>query len=87
MRAAKYKAYIEEISEGYQEARDEEFHEQFCAFMSENDNYEFIWTEDEVQTFVDAFNFPNEFDWACAELESRFDAEADARYEQMKDDR
>ena len=84
MRTRDYKAELDEIANGYQEARDEEFNAQFrdMFFMATD-----ILTEDDIQGFLDSFTFPDEEDWAADEFESRRDSYYDAKMEEEKDRR
>ena len=85
MRTRQYKANLEELEDGYQEARDTEFHEQFCKFILENDNFEFIWTEDELQGFLDTFEFESVSDWCASEYQSRLEDYEDQKYQEYKE--
>ena len=90
-----YKADIEELGEGYQEARDEEFNQQFRDFISDYIQVGTIHTEansllptiakDDVQGFIDSFAFTDVADWCASEYESRRDSYEDAKYEEMKE--
>jgi len=84
MRTRNYKADIEKISEGYEDAKDKEFNTQFRDFVG--DETIFI-TEDDIQGFLDSFTFPEEFEWAASEYESQRDAYEDAKFEEMRDER
>ena len=77
-----YKADLEELADGYQEARDYEFNQQFKDTFFKDD-----LTEEGVQGFLDSFDFPSESDWAVDEYESRRDSFYDAKYEEMRDER
>ena len=90
MRTRDYKADIEKISEGYQEARDEEFNDQFRDFLCDEEyvmKSNTIITEDDVQGFLESFTFPEEFEWSASEYESQIDAYEDAKFESFKDER
>ena len=81
-----YKADLEEIADGYQEARDEAFNNEFVKFFAEL-IIEGNITEDDIQGFMDSFDFPSESDWCADEYESRRDSFYDAKYEEMRDER
>ena len=85
MRTRDYKAALEEIANGYQEARDEEFNQQLIDFLPMDKKI--IVTEDDLQGFLDSFTFPDEADWCADEYEEKQGAYADAKYEEMRDDR
>ena len=88
-----YKADLEELADGYQEARDVEFSIQLKDFLEDfiTHDYGNAWnigiTEDDVRGFIDSFDFPSESDWCADEYESRRDSFEDAKYEQMRDER
>jgi len=73
-----YKADIEELADSYQDARDEAFDEQFRDFLKTIEEPENI-TEDDVQGFIDTFEFAEEWDWCASEYESRRDSFEDAK--------
>jgi len=79
-----YKADLEELADGYWEARDEEFDQQFRDFLLTIKEPENI-TEDDIQGFIDSFDFPSEDQWAIDEYESRRDSFYDAKYEEYKE--
>ena len=87
MRTRNYKANLDEIAEGYQNARDCEFDTELTTFIRETKEEYGVVTEDDVQGFVDSFDFPDEYEWAAAEYESQRDSYYDAKYEEMKDER
>ena len=76
-----------ELAEGYQDAKDVEFHEQFCNLIVENDNFEHVWTEDCLTGFIESFTFPDEADWAADAVQAELDDIGDAKHEQAKDER
>ncbi len=91
MRTRKYKADLEEVAEGYQDARDYEFNQQFrdtLFIQGVNTNLEH-WevTEEDIQGFMDSFTFPDEDEWCDNELQSRMESFEDAKYEEMRDER
>ena len=79
-----------ELSEGYENARDEAFREEFAELLgiSETELIAEI-DEGEIQTFIDDFagRFPEEGDWAMGQAESEYEGYMDSKYEQMKDER
>ena len=91
MRSRNYKADLEELADEYQEARDEEFNDQFKDFIlpgGVNTNTEkMFYTEDDVQGFIDSFTFPDEEQWCTDEYESRRGSFEDAKYEEEKERR
>ena len=91
MRTNTYKANLERIAEGYEEARDIEFDIQFRDMFNEyfltEKGMKIVITEDDLQGFIDSFNFEEEFEWCASEYESQRDSYEDAKYEQMRDER
>ena len=95
MRTRDFKARAEELAEGYQDARDEEFYNQFMDMFCTTPEY-FCdnkiltiseLTEDDVQGFLDSFNFPYESDWAANAVQNELDDIGDQRYEEERDRR
>ena len=82
MRTRDIKARAEELANGYQEARDIEFNEQFRDMFSIESE---IITEDDLQGFLDNFTFPEEGDWAYDQVQSELDDIGDQRYQEWKD--
>ena len=82
MRTRNYKANLELIAEGYQVARDDEFYVQLMDFIKESDG---LVTEDDLQGFIDSFDFPDEDEWCATEFESQRDSFEDAKYEEYRD--
>jgi hypothetical protein len=81
------KARAEELLDGYEDARNEAFHDEFeDMFMSKTGGLLQL-TEDDVQGFLDSFTFPDEDEWAFDQVQSELDDIADAKYEQMRDER
>ena len=79
---------IELDEEGsYQDARDEEFMEQWKDFMTDRGYPQNNITEEDMQEFLDSFTFPDENEWICDKAESEAGDYADQAYEQMKDER
>ena len=73
-----------EESGSYQLARDEEFNEQFTEFIVGTPT-DTPLTEDDVQGFLDSFEFPDEFEWIADEVESEAGDYADQAYEEYKE--
>ena len=84
MRTRQYKADLEELADGYQEARDEAFNNEFVKFFAEL-IIEGNITEDDIQGFIDSFDFPDEEQWAINKYESRRDSFYDAKYQEYKE--
>ena len=85
MRTREYKAALDEIEEGYQNAKDDAFHAEFKSFYeSYAENAETIIEED-VQCFLDSFTFPDAAEWCRKEFEDRRDAFEDAKMEEARD--
>ena len=77
-----------ELSEGYEEARDEAFNEEFAdMFATKLGRIKDDVTYDDVQGFLDSFTFPEEGDWAMDQAQSEYEGYMDSKYEQMKDER
>jgi len=85
MRTNTYKANLELIAEGYEDAKSEEFYSSLMLFISKTRKETGAVTEDDIQGFIDSFDFPDEFEWCEDELESQRDAFEDAKYEEYKD--
>ena len=91
IRTRDMKARAEELADGYQDARDEEFRDQFIdMFMTTNNEGEVLmkeFTEDDAQGFLDSFTFPDENEWCWTAMESELDDIGDQEYEMLKDER
>lgn len=75
-----------EESGDYQEARDEEFNNQFWDMFKPVGKDEVVSvTEDDIQGFLDSFEFPDEDEWICSKAESEYDDWADAKYQEWKE--
>ena len=76
-----------ELSEGYEEARDEAFNEEFLmTFINSNGNLLKL-TEDDVRGFLESFTFPEEGEWAMDQAQNELEEIGDQQYEQWKDER
>ncbi len=84
MRTRNYKAKLEEYEKQYQEARDEEFNDQFVDFITGTPTDDKL-TEDDVQGFLDSFTFPDEVDWCADQLQSEIDTIGDQKYQEWKE--
>ena len=85
MRTNQIKARAEELAEGYEEAKMEEFTNQL---LDELDNMEFSELDsDFFQGLLDSFTFPDEWDWAFDAVQSELDDIGDQKYAQMRDER
>ncbi len=73
---------MEEVEEGYQDARDEEFNEQLIHFMDGTPA-----TEEDIQGFMDSFTFPDPSSWCYDKVMADLDEIGDQQYEQMRDER
>lgn len=82
----KMKVRAEELSEGYQEARDDAFNDEFVDFITGTPT-DVKLTEDDVQGFLDSFDFEDEDEWAFNEVQSELDDIGDALHEQRRDER
>ena len=93
MRTRDLKARAEELSVGYQEARDEEFHVQFQDMFMRVIDTELgdeciltgTLTEDDVQGFIDSFDFPDEDTWSFDAVQSELDTIGDQKYQEWKE--
>ena len=81
-----YKADLEELADEYWEARDEAFNNEFVKFFAEL-IIEGNITEDDIQGFMDSFEFQSEDEWCASEYQSRMESFEDAKYEEAKDER
>ena len=84
MRTSDYKAKVEEYAEGYQEARDDAFNDEFVDFITGTPTDDKL-TEDDIRGFLDSFTFPDEDEWATSEYESARDSFEDAKYQEWKE--
>lgn len=76
---------IEESGE-YQDAKDEAFNDEFIDFISdllEDDKY--IITYDDVQGFLDSFEFPSEEEYISNRVNSELDDYNDQKYQEWKE--
>ncbi len=80
------KARAEELADGYQEARDQEFNDQFKDFTESYITNSDCITEDDVQGFMDSFTFPNEADWAWDKMQNEIEDIGDQQYQLCKDE-
>ena len=86
MKTRYIKARAEELSEEYQLARSESFDEQFRdEYLSELKAMDII-NEDEIQIFLNNFQFPEEHDWIYQKLGNEIAEEEDRIHDQIKDD-
>jgi hypothetical protein len=74
-------------AEEYEEARAEAFNDEFREFIREIINspqYKLI-TENDIQGFLDTFEFPDESDWLASQYESHLGECADQAYLEYKE--
>ena len=77
-----------ELSEGYEEARDEAFNEEFKdMFIHCFDKKNLVLTVDDAQGFLDSFTFPEEGEWAMDQAQNELEDIGDQQYEQWRDER
>jgi len=76
-----------ELSEGYEEARDYEFNEQFRDFIAANLEDNTVFEEDDIRGFLESFTFPEEGDWAMDQAMNELEDIGDQKYEQWRDER
>ena len=76
-----------EESGSYQEAKDEEFMNQWNDFVSDRGYPENSIGMDDMQGFIDNFTFMDEWQYAEEAAQSEYESICDAAYEQMKDER
>ena len=90
IRTSEIKARAEELAEGYQDAKDEEFDNQFRDMFSSYFNTKLGMhlsvTEDDVQGLMDSFDFPDENTWAFDQVSSELDDIGDQAMEQARDE-
>ncbi len=91
MRSNELKRRMEEVEEGYDEAREEDFDGQFRdmfnTYFTTKTGMHLSVTEDDVQGFMDSFTFPSETDWCYDKVMSELDDIGDQQHEQMRDER
>ena len=83
------KARAEELVEGYEDARDMAFNDEFKDMFMEH----FVGktlphntiNEDDIQGFLDSFSFPDEDEWAFDQVQSELDDIGDQKMEEYKD--
>jgi len=77
-----------ELSEGYEEARDDAFNDEFRdMFKHCFDKSNLVLTYDDVQGFLDSFTFQEEGEWAMDQAQNELEDIGDQQYEQWKDER
>ena len=81
----KYKADLDEIAEGYQVARDCKFDAELTAFVKETIETDGVVTEDDIQGFIDSFEFPKEYEWCEKEYAEQIGAFEDEKYKESRD--
>ena len=74
--------YYDDNIDRYEEARDEEFDRQFRDMFFKDPD---IITEDDVQGFIDSFDFPEEGEWLANEYESFIGDLEDQKYQAYKE--
>jgi len=88
MRTSDKKRRIEEIIDGYGDARRKEFSAHLADFIDDyTENGVLEVDECEVQAFLDRFDseYPDEDTWAWKKLDEEISDCEDQRYEEMKD--
>ena len=87
MRTRNYRAEIRELSDNYEAARDQACNDEFVKLYETLLQMNRLITADDLQGFLDAFTFPDEFEWCEVEYESRRDDYFDQKHEEAKDAR
>ena len=82
MKTRDIKARMEEVEEGYEDAREEEFNEQLRDFMEG-----ITVNEDDIQGFIDSFTFPDPYNWCYDKVMNEIEDIADQKLQQRKDER
>ena len=77
---------LEEIEEGYQDARDDAFNDEFVDFITGTPEDNKL-TEEDVQGFMDSFTFEDEADWCWTQLNNEEADIGDQKYQQWKDEK
>jgi len=75
-----------ELSEGYEEARDDAFNDEFVEFITGTPTDDKL-TYDDIQGFLDSFTFQEEGEWAMDKALNELEDIADQKHEQMRDER
>lgn len=78
------KERLEEISDGYEEARDYEFDEQLRKFILELGPV--ILAENDIQGFMDSFTFQEKDSWTIQQLDNEISDCQEDRFEREVDD-
>jgi len=82
-----YKSDLDEIAEGYQVARDCEFDTKLTDFIRKTREADGVVTEDDIQGFIDSFEFIEENEWCEMEYAEQIGAFEDVKYNEIKDKR
>ena len=82
MRNIDYERAIEVIAERYEEAKEEEFNDDFREWMSNQETVD----KDDIQGFLDIWTFPSEIDWCEEQFNDERSAYEDAKYQEMKEE-
>ncbi len=87
MRNRDIKARAEELRDGYQEAMDEAFDTEFKDFLKQYELCDIsnTITEDDVQDFMDKFDFPDEDTWVFTEVDNELAEIGDMKMEEQRD--
>ncbi len=76
-----------ELLEGFDEAMDEKFSDEFRDFikpmLADND----VITYDDIQGFLDSFETLDENEWAFEQVDAELAEIGDQKYQQWKDER
>ena len=78
------KAWFEDHVDDYWDARSYEFDQQFKEFIRDYKRERI--SEEDLQTFIDDFNFPDQDEWLSNEYESFISDIADQCYDSFRDE-
>ena len=91
MRTKNYKTEIEKLSDDYEAAKEEAFDTQFKEMFKKHFGTKLGMhvsvTSDDVQGFLDTFEFAEEFEWCADIYQSRLDDYDDQKYDVARDAR
>ena len=82
-----YEEHIDEYQDARDEAFDEEFKEEFSKHFGTKLGMHISIDEDDVQGFLDSFEFKDEDEWLSDMYESHIGDLIDQAYDSYKDDR
>ena len=74
-----------ELSEGYEDAMDDKFNDEFTDFLKTCNFPQEQITQDDIQGFMDSFTTPDEMDWAFEQVDNELADIGDQKYQEWKE--